>query len=368
MSWTNQQKIFSLETYFATKSYQSVQIQFRKRFHCRNFPSKSTIVSWIKKSREHGTVVDLCSKATGGTYSGRKKSARTEENIAAVRDSVGRSPRKSVHRRSQELGMTRESLRRVLTSDLHLYPYKIQIKQKLTDADKEKRVTMCEWFCNVLENDENFLENVWFSDEAHFLLSGHVNSKNNIFWGSKVPEEVLQRPLHSVKCTAWVAMSKHGIIGPFWFEDDDGRSQTVNKDRYIAVLNKYWASLGRRRGVVRASQWFQQDGATPHTANETIAWLRQRFEERLISRRCDVEWAPHSPDLNLPDFYLWGFLKDNVYQGNPQTIEELKTAITAKIRAIPKEECIKMIQNFARRVQVCLQRNGGHLEHILGKP
>lgn len=56
--------------------------------------------------------------------------------------------------------------------------------------------------CNVLENDENFLENVWFSDEAHFLLSGHVNSKNNIFWGSKVPEEVLQRPLHSVKCTA----------------------------------------------------------------------------------------------------------------------------------------------------------------------
>ena len=84
---------------------------------------------------------------------------------------------------------------------------------------------MCEWFCNVLENDENFLENVWFSDEAHFLLSGHVNSKNNVFWGSEVPDEVLQRPLHSVKCTAWVAMSKHGIIGPFWFEDDDGRSQ-----------------------------------------------------------------------------------------------------------------------------------------------
>jgi len=31
-----------------------------------------------------------------------------------------------------------------------------------------------------------FLDNVWFSDEAHFLWSGHVNSKNNIFWGSTV--------------------------------------------------------------------------------------------------------------------------------------------------------------------------------------
>ena len=172
---------------------------------CTDSVSKTFPLSQLSiktKFREHGTVVDLCSKATGGTYSGRKKSARTEENIAAVRNSVGRSPKKSMRRRSQELGMARELLRRVLTSDLHLYPYKIQIKQQLTDADKEKRVTMCEWFCNVLENDENFLEKVWFSDEAHFLLSGHVNSKNNVFWGSEVPDELLQRPLHSVKCTA----------------------------------------------------------------------------------------------------------------------------------------------------------------------
>ena len=257
MCWTIQQKTFSVEQYFATKSYQSVQIQFRKRFHYRNFPSKSTIVRWVTKFREYGIVVHLCSKATEGTFSGRKRSARTEENIAPVRNSVGRNPKKSVLRRSQELGMTMESLRRVLTSDLHLYAYKIQIKQQLTDADKEKRLTKSEWFCNVLENDENLLENVWFSDEAHFLLSGHVESKNNICWGSEVPDEVLQRPLHSVKCTAWVAMSKHGIIGPYWFEDDDGRSQTVNKERYMAVLNKCWASLGRRRGVLRASQWFQ---------------------------------------------------------------------------------------------------------------
>ena len=29
------------------------------------------------------------------------------------------------------------------------------------------------------------------------------------------------------------------------------------------------------------------------------------------------------------------------------------------------EECITVINNFARRIQVCLQQNGGHLEHIL---
>ncbi|GFN74049.1 hypothetical protein PoB_000055500 [Plakobranchus ocellatus] len=108
-----------------------------------------------------------------------------------------------------------------------------------------------------------------------------------------------------------------------------------------------------------------QDGATPHTSNESLTWLRQRFPDRLISRRCDPEWAPHLPGLNPPDFYLWGYLKDNVYINNLQTIPDLKAVITQKIRQIPREECVRIIGNFARRLQVCLQRGGGHIEHIL---
>ena len=365
MSWSTKEKTFCVEAYFTNKSYVIVQADFRRKFWCHHAPSKSRIFDWVQKFREYGTVQNLNSKGLRDTYSGRRVSARTERNIDAVRDSVGRSPKKSLQRRSQELGISRESLRHILKSDLHLYPYKIQIKQKLTEADMEKRVTMCEWFCDTIEDNPDFLDHVWFSDEAHFLLSGHVNSKNNVYWGTTALEDVLQRPLHSTKCTAWVAISKNGIIGPYWFEDETGRPQTVNTERYVAVLRKFWASLGRRRGIDRDEQWFQQDGATPHTSNDSLVWLKERFQERLISRKCDVEWAPHSPDLNPPDFYLWGYLKDNVYQNNPQTIGELKATITAKIREIPNEECVRVIDNFARRMQVCLQRRGAHLEHIL---
>ena len=84
---------------------------------------------------------------------------------------------------------------------------------------------------------------------------------------------MLQRPLHSVKCTAWVAMSKHGIIGPFWFEDDDGQSQTDNKERSEQVLGV----AGTPESGFESFTMVQQDGATPHTANETLAWLRQKF-------------------------------------------------------------------------------------------
>jgi len=157
------------------------------------------------------------------SHSGRPKSSRTPHNLAAVRDSVDHihSPSKSVRRQSQELGINRESARRILIADLHMYPCRIQIKQKLTPDDMRKRVIMWQWFCHKIDAVPDFLDNVWFSDEAHFLLSGHFNSKNNIFWGSTPSEHCLQGPLHFVKCTAWVAISKHGIIGPFWFEDDN---------------------------------------------------------------------------------------------------------------------------------------------------
>ena len=93
-----------------------------------------------------------------------------------------------------------------------------------------------------------------------------------------------------------------------WFESENERAQTVNTERYVAVLRKFWTSLGRRTGFDRDNQWFQQDGATPTHQNHTLDWLRERFQERLIIRKCDVEWAPHSPDLNPQEFYLWGHL------------------------------------------------------------
>ena len=138
----------------------------------------------------------------------------------------------------------------------------------------------------------------------------------------------------------------------------------VNSQRYIEVLQKFWTTLGRRRGFKKDGQWFQQDGATPHISNETLQWLR-RFGDRLISRRCEIEWAPHSPDLNPPYFYLWGYLKDDVYENNPQIIPELKRAITGRIRRISVEECVQVIDNFANRIHVRLQRRGTHLEHKL---
>ena len=53
-----------------------------------------------------------------------------------------------------------------------------------------------------------------------FSVVGSCELQKQHLLGKHTHEHCLQRPLHTLKCTVWVAISKHGITGPFWFEDD----------------------------------------------------------------------------------------------------------------------------------------------------
>ena len=54
--------------------------------------------------------------------------------------------------------------------------------------------------------------------------------------------------------------------------------------------------------------YFQQDGATSHTAKIAVNILRPLFPGHLISRYGDIAWPARSPDLSMCDFYLWGYI------------------------------------------------------------
>lgn len=45
---------------------------------------------------------------------------------------------------------------------------------------------------NRLDDDEHFLDNIVFSDEKTFHLSGKVNTHECTIWGSENPDEKLQ--------------------------------------------------------------------------------------------------------------------------------------------------------------------------------
>ena len=89
----------------------------------------------VDKFRNTGSLVD-----NNKDHSGRPFSTRTPAYIQAVRDHLQQSPRKSTRRLSQEVGISRTSVQRVIDKDLTLFPNKIQILQQQTDANKRERL------------------------------------------------------------------------------------------------------------------------------------------------------------------------------------------------------------------------------------
>ena len=126
-----------------------------------------------------------------------------------------------------------------------------------------------------------------------------------------------------------------------------------NKPRFRRQLNGQFRHL-----------WWAQDGAPPHRRRNVSDRLRELFGERVVALNHEVEWPPRSPDLTPLDFFVWGYLKARVYTTPPNNLDDLQNRITRAVDNLRQNR--QMIRNaFAdmlRRAQLCIQREGGHVE------
>jgi len=58
-------------------------------------------------------------------------------------------------------------------------------------------------------------------------------------------------------------------------------------------------------------------------------------------------------------------VKRRIYQNKPRTIDTLKANITEEIQAVTADVLARTFQNMARRIQSCLDANGGHFQRTL---
>ncbi|GFV81172.1 putative transposable element [Trichonephila clavipes] len=153
-----------------------------------------------------------------------------------------------------------------------------------------------------------------------------------------------------------------GIIGPYFFKNDEGYNVTVNGDWYRAMITNVFIPELNNHGVQEL--WFQQDGATCHTARATIDLLKNTFGDRLISRFGPVNWPPRSCDLTPLDYFLWGYVKSLVYADKPQTLDHLEDNIRRVIADIRPQMLEKVIENWTSRLDYI---RGSHMPEIIFK-
>ncbi|GFX24996.1 transposable element Tcb1 transposase [Trichonephila clavipes] len=113
--------------------------------------------------------------------------------------------------------------------------------------------------------------------------------------------------------------------------------------------------------------WFQQDGATCHTARVTIDLLKYTFGDRLISRFGPVIWPPRSCDLTPLDYFLWGYVKSLVYADKPQMFDHLEDNIRRVIADIRPQMLENVIENWTSRLDYIPASRGSPMPEIIFK-
>jgi hypothetical protein len=214
-------------------------------------------------------------------------------------------------------------------------------------------MTYCRWFQTFIDEKPGILVYTWFSDEAWFHLSGYVSSQNTRLWGSENPHALFQEPFHSQKIDVFCALSQRRIIGPMFLDT------TVTSQVYIELSREFVNLLDDQELTLG---YYQQDGATSHTSGLSMAEVESFFKDRVISRGL---WPPRSPDLTPPDFFLWGHLKGLAYMNKPRTLDELRENIRREIQVLTPEVLAATFRNTQRRVQLCIDAQRGHFQHLL---
>uniref|UniRef100_A0A915I7P6 Tyrosinase copper-binding domain-containing protein n=1 Tax=Romanomermis culicivorax TaxID=13658 RepID=A0A915I7P6_ROMCU len=74
-------------------------------------------------------------------------------------------------------------------------PYKVHIVQKITEEDKENQLELALDEIDRMDQNPNYLGNLFFSDEAHFHIGDGFNRHNGL------PQWITKKSLHSPKTT-----------------------------------------------------------------------------------------------------------------------------------------------------------------------
>lgn len=116
----------------------------------------------------------------------------------------------------------------------------------------------------------------------------------------------------------------------------------------------------------RMKIWFQQDGAAIHSTVNVRVLLEKMFNGKVIHRYSDIFWPPRSADLTPLDFFLWGHLKQQVYQRGPfDDVDHLEGIISEECQNITPNMIQGVIKEFKERTIKCLQRQGGYVEALV---
>lgn len=316
----------------------------------------STISKIITKWRVHHTTGDLPGR-------GARRTARTNANVIAVRlemnkDVVVSSPKRTPKRLGMRLGISKDSIRRILKYDLQLKPFRKVKACKLSCRNNVSRLQRATALLHRFNQRQ--VRSIVFSDESNFDLASYCNKQNSRIYAENkaaiTPDEILlQKSTFPTHIMVFFALSYDYKFPPIFIPAGQNVNAVYYQDN---VLTPCFLSIQRQFG---GRPWtFQQDSAPPHRAISTQDFIRQRAPNFISSQ----QWPPNSSDLAVLDYGIFADLKALVYSHRIADANDLMRWIRHEWNRYPQHKIQHCIDSWRTRLHEVVNNNGGHIRYL----
>ncbi|XP_071056990.1 uncharacterized protein [Onthophagus taurus] len=352
MNYENFEKFDMLECYILqNKSSELAAELYFNRYPERRQPN-AKIFSRLEKNL----------KTFGSFKKPRPKSYYKENEDEEINVLAAVTANSSISSREMEndLGISRNRCLRVLHK--HKYkPYVPRIMHHLRDGDTQRRLEFCRWYVDQVNENPVFSRAIIWTDEAHISSAEIFNRNNQHIWSNVNPQNTIERRTQGrFGFNVWVALLNNEVLAYQIYQEN------LNAERYLNILTNHIERYVDGLPLRDAEKlYFQHDGAPAHTARRITDFLNINFEDNWIGSSGNHRWPPRSPDLTPLDFFLWGYIKNQLYLMDNGNIRELKINFEHCLNSIPNISIFNAINSVRKRCEICIEKRGGQFEHFL---
>lgn len=355
--YTNKEKAQILKWYYQGNSALDCVKLFIVLFEDRRSPTAQTVMNIIHCFEKYSCLCDCkyCRKKD------EDAPQKNEERDIAVCSILSIDDKKSTRAVGEELGLSKTTVAKIWKqNDFKCFKY--EKHQQILPEDPYRRMEFCDTAMEKANQENNFIKNILFTDESSFPLNGKHNPSVMRYWSQTNQHRyVPTQTQFPQKLNVWAGILGDHIIGPFFI---DG---SLDSQKYLSLLqDNILPAVRALPNLDLESVWYQQDGCPAHNAIIVRQFLEETFQERLMSGFGTIKWPPRSPDLSPNDFFLWGFLKTQIYSRNrPENLQQLRQRIVDTCANISPQMLENTRADFYNRLGYCLASDGGIFENMI---
>ncbi|XP_067209021.1 uncharacterized protein, partial [Linepithema humile] len=220
---------------------------------------------------------------------------------------------------------------------------------------------ICTGLLAQCRQNEFFPDHILWSDKATFTPNGVFNSRNFLYWDEENPHAIREGAFQRRwSINVWAGIIANQVIGPYFFPS------RLNGDIYAEFLqNELPVLLADVPLNMRVQLIYQHDGASANFRRRVRDLLNAHYPERWIGRGGPITWPPRSPDLNVLNFFVWGYVKSLIKNCGNGTENEVREAIIAAFNTITPDMAHRATRDIIRRAEFCIQERGWYFEQFL---